>query len=212
MYVRVIQAALRESWLNDMKTVLSDQNFGRNTSQVEAALKKHEAISADIESRVSQCSLPTLSTLYTIFYRKIMFYTIFQMDILHLISYILCVCVWYCGGHHDRMVVLVMVSQAETIVLYNPSCCICIPCQINTSFPPSFLLSLMRYHFHIFRIMTTIACHRPNGHTLFSLVVSMTYQGALYLNLWKTYLKTVSTIFQSIRTCCHCYTIWNFAT
>ena len=49
----VLQAALRESWLNDMKTVLSDQNFGRSTSQVEAALKKHEAISADIESRVS---------------------------------------------------------------------------------------------------------------------------------------------------------------
>ena len=119
MYVRVIQAALRESWLNDMKTVLSDQNFGRNTSQVEAALKKHEAISADIESRVSQCSLLTLSILYTIIYRKIMFYTIFQTDILHLISYILCVCVSYCGGHHDsdRMMVLVMVSQAETIVL-----------------------------------------------------------------------------------------------
>ncbi|KAI0237885.1 Spectrin beta chain, non-erythrocytic 1 [Lamellibrachia satsuma] len=45
------KAALRDSWLNDMKTVLSDQNFGRSTSQVEAALKKHEAISADIESR-----------------------------------------------------------------------------------------------------------------------------------------------------------------
>ena len=35
-----------------MKAVLADQNFGSKTSQVEASLKKHEAISADIESRV----------------------------------------------------------------------------------------------------------------------------------------------------------------
>ena len=46
------KATLRESWLSDMITVLSDQNFGNNTSQVEAALKKHEAISSDIEARV----------------------------------------------------------------------------------------------------------------------------------------------------------------
>jgi len=51
----VLQATLRESWLNDMTTVLSalsEQNFGNNTRQVEAALKKHEAIAADIEARV----------------------------------------------------------------------------------------------------------------------------------------------------------------
>ena len=48
------KAALRESWLADMITVLSDQNFGNNTSQVEAALKKHEAISSDIEARVCE--------------------------------------------------------------------------------------------------------------------------------------------------------------
>ena len=46
------QAALRDSWLNDMTGVLQDQNFGTSTTQVEAALKKHEAISADIEARV----------------------------------------------------------------------------------------------------------------------------------------------------------------
>ncbi len=51
------KAALRESWLSDMITVLSDQNFGNNTSQVEAALKKHEAISSDIEARVSSSAL-----------------------------------------------------------------------------------------------------------------------------------------------------------
>ena len=48
----VFQATLRDSWLNDMITVLSDQNFGSSTSQVEAALKKHEAICAEIDTRV----------------------------------------------------------------------------------------------------------------------------------------------------------------
>ena len=55
MWFVVLQATLRESWLNDMTTVLSalsEQNFGNNTRQVEAALKKHEAIAADIEARV----------------------------------------------------------------------------------------------------------------------------------------------------------------
>jgi len=33
-------------------SALSEQNFGNNTRQVEAALKKHEAIAADIEARV----------------------------------------------------------------------------------------------------------------------------------------------------------------
>jgi len=50
-----LQAALRDSWLNDMTTVLaalSEQNVGNNTRQVEAALKKHEAISTDIDARV----------------------------------------------------------------------------------------------------------------------------------------------------------------
>jgi len=52
---RLSQATLRDSWLGDMTTVLSalsEQNFGNNTQQVEAALKKHEAIAADIEARV----------------------------------------------------------------------------------------------------------------------------------------------------------------
>ena len=40
-----------------MTTVLQDQNFGNNTSQVEAALKKHEAISSDIEARVSAITI-----------------------------------------------------------------------------------------------------------------------------------------------------------
>ena len=46
------KALLRESWVNEMTKVLSDQNFGKTTQQVEAALKKHEAISSDIEARV----------------------------------------------------------------------------------------------------------------------------------------------------------------
>ncbi|XP_064623906.1 spectrin beta chain, non-erythrocytic 2-like isoform X3 [Lineus longissimus] len=45
------KATLRETWLNDMANVLHDHNVGENSQQVEAALKKHEAISADILSR-----------------------------------------------------------------------------------------------------------------------------------------------------------------
>ena len=39
-------------------------------------------------------------------------------QLVNLYNYV-CVCVLYCGGHHDsdRMAVLVMVSQAEIIVL-----------------------------------------------------------------------------------------------
>lgn len=58
---RLSQATLRDSWLNDMSTVLSalsEQNFGNNTRQVEAAVKKHEAIAADIEARVRYFTLP----------------------------------------------------------------------------------------------------------------------------------------------------------
>ena len=38
-------------------SALSEQNFGNNTQQVEAALKKHEAIAADIEARVLSLAL-----------------------------------------------------------------------------------------------------------------------------------------------------------
>ena len=51
------KAALRESWLADMTTILSDQNFGNRSDQVEAALKKQEAISADIEARESRFTM-----------------------------------------------------------------------------------------------------------------------------------------------------------
>ena len=43
-----------------------------------------------------------------------------------------------CGGHHDsdRIAVLVMVSKAESIVLYLSSCSIMYTCQ-NKDFLPS---------------------------------------------------------------------------
>jgi len=44
--------ALREGYLKDMILVLSDPRYGINVGQVEATLKKHEAISADILARV----------------------------------------------------------------------------------------------------------------------------------------------------------------
>lgn len=43
--------ALRNSYLDEMIQVLSDPRYGANLSNVEASLKKHQAISADILSR-----------------------------------------------------------------------------------------------------------------------------------------------------------------
>ena len=55
-----MQAGLRDSWLNDMSRVLAqDQNYGNDTTQVEAALKKHEAVVAEIEARVSDTCMET---------------------------------------------------------------------------------------------------------------------------------------------------------
>ena len=50
----------------------------------------------------------------------------------------MCVCVLYCGGHHysDSTAFLVMVSQAETIVLLIPSCYYTLP---NKDFKVFFL-------------------------------------------------------------------------
>lgn len=47
------KAKLRESWLKEMSQVLDEQEFGKTSTQVEANVKKHEAISADILPRVS---------------------------------------------------------------------------------------------------------------------------------------------------------------
>ncbi|CAJ0961940.1 unnamed protein product, partial [Mesorhabditis belari] len=45
------KAELREHWLNDMSRHLDELELGRTASDVEAALKKHQAISADILPR-----------------------------------------------------------------------------------------------------------------------------------------------------------------
>ena len=42
------KAALRESWLSDMGQVLQELDKGKDKSAVDAALKRHEAISADV--------------------------------------------------------------------------------------------------------------------------------------------------------------------
>lgn len=47
------QSVLRKGYLEEMIQVLSDPRYGSNLSQVEATVKKHEAISADILARVS---------------------------------------------------------------------------------------------------------------------------------------------------------------
>ena len=48
------KSALREGYLNEMIGVLSDPRYGSNLQQVDASVKKHEAISADILSRVER--------------------------------------------------------------------------------------------------------------------------------------------------------------
>ncbi|KAH6925476.1 hypothetical protein HPB50_005725 [Hyalomma asiaticum] len=45
------KSAVREGYLREMVQVLSDPRYGSNLSQVEATVKKHEAISADILAR-----------------------------------------------------------------------------------------------------------------------------------------------------------------
>ncbi|KAK7105089.1 spectrin beta chain, non-erythrocytic 5-like isoform X3 [Littorina saxatilis] len=45
------KAAIRESWLNDMEQILDEKIVCDNAAQTEAAVKKHEAISAEILAR-----------------------------------------------------------------------------------------------------------------------------------------------------------------
>lgn len=46
------KAGLRETWLREMGSVLQDFDLGRNIAQVEASMKKQQAIAADIMPRV----------------------------------------------------------------------------------------------------------------------------------------------------------------
>ena len=79
--------------------------------------------------------------LCTIFFSIQNNYYTFHAVILHLINLYnyVCVCVLYCGGHHDsdRMAVLVWSSRLEIIVFVNTTN-LCILCQILISFLPSF--------------------------------------------------------------------------
>ncbi|EDO49576.1 predicted protein [Nematostella vectensis] len=45
------KADLRESWLDDMVQVIDDELLGQDAATVEAALKRHEAISTDVKAR-----------------------------------------------------------------------------------------------------------------------------------------------------------------
>lgn len=47
------KAKLRETWLREMNGVLQDFEFGKSAAQVEASLKKQQAIAADVIPRVS---------------------------------------------------------------------------------------------------------------------------------------------------------------
>ena len=47
------KAGLREAWLGDMSSFLGELDKGESVHAVDAALKRHEAISADIQAGVS---------------------------------------------------------------------------------------------------------------------------------------------------------------
>ena len=51
------QSVLREGYLKEMIQVLSDPRYGNNLTQVDATIKKHEAISAHILARVCDIDL-----------------------------------------------------------------------------------------------------------------------------------------------------------
>lgn len=57
LYFLSFQSVLREGYLKEMIQVLSDPRYGSNLSQVDATVKKHEAISADILARVSRATI-----------------------------------------------------------------------------------------------------------------------------------------------------------
>lgn len=64
------QSVVREGYLKEMIQVLSDPRYGSNLSQVEATVKKHEAISADILARVSKKQTFYLNLFYCSFTTK----------------------------------------------------------------------------------------------------------------------------------------------
>lgn len=55
------KARLRDAWLKDMAALLHDHDFGNTPALVVAAVKKHQAIAADIVPRVRFPSSPLLS-------------------------------------------------------------------------------------------------------------------------------------------------------
>lgn len=57
------QATLRESWLDDMMHVLEEEQLAQDAATVEAAIKRHEAISTDVKARVSGRSFFVLDAL-----------------------------------------------------------------------------------------------------------------------------------------------------
>ena len=57
------KAGLREAWLKDMSQVLDELNKGQDVHGVDAALKRHEAISTDIQA--GEVRIQVKGVLYT---------------------------------------------------------------------------------------------------------------------------------------------------
>lgn len=53
------KATLRESWLADMSQVLEELDKGQDVHAVDAAIRRHEAISADVHAGVGAVVVTT---------------------------------------------------------------------------------------------------------------------------------------------------------
>ena len=113
--VCVGQAAIRESWLNDMEQILDEKMVCNNAAQTEAAVKKHEAISAEILARVG---FPLCASLW------VGLCCCPQSVCVHVCAclcvYIVCVCVCKCVCVYASVCVCVCVCVSVCV-----SVCVC---------------------------------------------------------------------------------------
>lgn len=81
---------LRRGYLEEMIQVLSDPRYGSNLAQVEATVKKHEAISADILARVRAVNAICVNLLICsyIYWYYIMRYCIYILYVVSSLLYI----------------------------------------------------------------------------------------------------------------------------
>ena len=119
--VCVGQAAIRESWLNDMEQILDEKMVCNNAAQTEAAVKKHEAISAEILARVGFPLRASLWVGLCCCSQSVCACVCVCMCVcvcLFVCVCIVCVCVWVC--------VLSVCVCVQVYVCMQVSVCVCV--------------------------------------------------------------------------------------